>query len=81
MVFYGSNQPHQCNQEQEDAYGDDHTDHPEAGNQPETNAPCCDSNEQQTNQCVEQVQRTQAVLGTREAPANHLGPCGFRNRR
>lgn len=25
---------------------------------------------------VEQVERAQAVLGTREAPANHLGACG-----
>lgn len=81
MVLYGSNQPHQRNQEQEDAHSDDHADHPEAGNQPETNAPRRDSNEQQTDQCVEQVQRTQAVLGTREAPANHLGACGSRNRR
>lgn len=35
----------------------------------------------QGTHCVEQVQRTQAVLGTREAPANHLGACGARNRR
>lgn len=54
MVLYGSNQPHQRNQEQEDAHSDDHADHPEAGNQPETNAPRRDSNEQQTDQLQRQ---------------------------
>lgn len=44
MVFYSSNQPHQRNQEQENAHCNDHADHPEAGNQPETNAPRGDSN-------------------------------------
>lgn len=78
MVFHGSNQSHQGDQEQEDAHRNDHADYAETGNQPEANAPGSNSNQQQANQGVEQVERAQAVLGTREAPANHIGACGSR---
>lgn len=30
-MFHSANQPHQCNQEQEDAHGDDHAHHSETG--------------------------------------------------
>lgn len=79
MVLHSPNQPHQGDQEQEDAHSNDHADHPEAGNQPEADAPCRDANQQQTNQSVEQVERAKAVLGTREAPTNHLEACGSRH--
>lgn len=39
-----SDQPHQGNQEQEDAHCNDHTDHAETGYQPEANAPGGNSN-------------------------------------
>lgn len=73
MVFYSSNQPHQGNQEQEDAHSDDHTHHSEAGDEPKADAPSSNPDEQQTDQGVQQVERAQAVLGAREAPAHHRG--------
>lgn len=73
MMFYGANQSHQCNQEQEDAHSNDHAHHSETGDQPKANAPSSNPNEQQTDEGVQQVERAQAVLGTREAPAHHRG--------
>lgn len=72
MVFYSSNKSHKCNQEQEDAHGNDHANHTKTGDQPEANAPCSNANEQEAHQGVEQVEGAQAVLRTRKAPANHL---------
>ena len=57
MVFHSSNQPHQRDQEQEDANGDDHANHTETGNQPEADAPCSNSNQKQANQLQKSPQR------------------------
>lgn len=49
-MFYGANQSHQCNQEQEDAHSNDHAHHSETGDQPKANAPSSNPNEQQTDE-------------------------------
>ena len=57
MVFHSSNQPHQRDQEQEDANGDDHAHHTETGNQPKADAPCSNSNQKQANRPASRLKK------------------------
>lgn len=50
VVLQGAAQPHQSNQEQEDANADDPSHHADAGDQAEPFPPGCHSNQQQTHQ-------------------------------
>lgn len=50
VVFHSPDQAHQRNQEQEDAHGDDHANHSQAGDQSEADAPGSDANQQQADQ-------------------------------
>lgn len=50
MMFHCANQSHQRNQEQEDAHSDDHTHHPETGDQSKADTPSSNPNEQQTDE-------------------------------
>lgn len=76
MMFHRTNQSNKGNEEEEDAYCNCHSDNSETRDEAKTDSPCCNSNQQQAYQRVEQVEGAEAVLGAGEAPAHHGAGAG-----
>lgn len=72
VMLHCPNEASQSHKEEKDTHTNDASHHLETGDQTKPLSPCCDANHQETDHNIEDVERTQGVLGAGKSSAAHV---------